>query len=143
MLYFFNWHGVGLQKWSMRFKKFKASKTSIKIVHLARKINTKLFLTFKINSQSKGISLMPIHSESKLILYPQLRKFITHLTLLLISDWTLITTKKIRFVCSHTYLKMIFWHTYPFSVLYGEFEKNKGNKFDLFWQAFNSGKIQR
>ena len=138
---------MGLQKWSMRLKKFKASKTSIKVVHLARKINTNLFLTFRINSQNTAISLMPIHSESKLILYPQLRRFITHLTLLLISDSSLITTKTIRFECSHIwvppYLKMIYWHTYPFSVLYGEFEKNKGNKFDLFWQALNSGKIQR
>ena len=30
---------------------------------------------------------------------------------------------------------MIYLHTYLFSVRYGEFEKNKGNTFELFWQG--------
>ena len=126
----------------MRLKKFKASKTSIKFVHLARKINTKLFLTFRINSQNTAISLMPIHSESKLILYPQLRKFITHLTLLLISDSTLITTKTIRFVCSHIW-KWFIDIPIHFQFSMENLKRIGATNLIFSYRVLNPGKIQR
>ena len=84
---------------------------------------------FKINSHNTVLMLIHFSAEIKLIFYPRVS---------LVSkihnppDSTpdirlnLDNNKKNRFVCSHTYLKMIFWHTYPFSVLYGEFERKTG-----------------